>query len=281
MAESKTALTGEITEADATGELARVYAELRSYCGVPYVSSLQRFVATMPGALEYAWATMSPAFRDGSLPQTAWRLAGEVEAEPLPPISAPALRLMGVDAGGAAAIRNICDNFVRVAPINLLFAACVEMLLAGARPDGGGGARGAWTPPEMLPPMGPMVDLNADPAVGAVLRQLATEIDGKPFVPGLYRLIARWPGYLAHAATLLEPLIRSETARRRRGAIATRIVGAADGVLANLPVPDPAHRPPSPEQASAIVAAIRTYRVTSPEMVVFGTLLRDALPSAA
>jgi hypothetical protein len=280
MPESKTALAGEVTEAAASGELAVIYDELRNYCGVPYVSSLQRFVASMPGALEFAWAALRPAFLDGRLPETAWRLAGEVDADPFPPLSPAALSLLGVNAMATAEIRNIADNFVRVAPINLLFAGSVEKLLAGARPGGAAPARANWTPPAMLAPMGPMVDPSAaPPAVAEVLRQLAGEIDGQPFVPGLYRLIARWPGYLAHSATLIEPLIRSEAARSRRAGIATRIVAAADGILAGLPPLEPGRTPPSAEEARAIVAAIRTYRVTSPEMIVFGTLLRDALPA--
>lgn len=280
MAETKTAMTAELSEAEATGELASIYEELRRYCGVPYVSSLQRFVATMPGALEFAWTALRPAFLDGRLPETAWRLAGAIETAPLPPLSSPALALLGVDAEGRRAIRNICDNFVRVAPVNLLFAACIEKLLHGTKPGGETAAAAIWTPPAMLAPMGAMVDpAAAPPEVAAVLMRLATEIDGKPFVPGLYRLIARWPGYLAHAATLIEPLLKSEAERSRRSAIAVRIVDAADGILAGLPVLDSAHRPPTSAQSRAIVAAIHTYRVTSPEMIVFGSLLRDALPA--
>jgi hypothetical protein len=280
MAKNKAALAGEVSEAEATGELATIYEELRLYCGVPYVSSLQRFVATMPGALEYAWAALRPAFLDGRLPETAWRLAGDIEAAPLPPLSPPALSLLGVDAEGRTAIRNICDNFVRVAPVNLLFAACTEKLLQGSRPGEGANAGTDWSPPAMLAPMGPMVDpATAPPEVAALLMRLATEIDGKPFIPGLYRLTARWPGYLAHAATLIEPLLKSDAERTRRGAIAVRIVGAADGILAGLPALDSARAAPTPEQGRAIVAAIRTYRVTSPEMIVFGSLLRNALPA--
>jgi hypothetical protein len=187
-----------------------------------------------------------------------------------------ALRLLGVDAAGARAIRNICDNFVRVAPINLLFAGAVERVLEGAEATGEGTAV-AWSPPEALAPMPAMVDMaEADVDLRRVLLQLGTEVGGEPFVPGLYRLLARWPGYLAHAATELTPLLRSDLARAERTAISHNIVAAADEILAAVPPTDMA--PPSAEQAREIIAAIHTYRITSPEMVVFGTLLRDALP---
>jgi hypothetical protein len=271
----------ELPESEATGELARIYEELRVYCGVPYVSSLQRHVATMPGCLEYAWAACRPAFLDGAIPETAWQRATMISVTPFPPLSPAALRLMGVNAEGVRAIRNICDNFVRVAPINLLFAGCVERLIEGVAPGGSSMLRKSWTPPDMLPPMPAMVDVDkAAPDLVAVLTQLRTEIGGKPFVPGLYRLLARWPGYLAHAATLIAPLLNDDEARRARAAIAEGIIAAADAIIAALPPPEGC-TPPTAEQGRAIVSAIKTYRVTSPEMVVFGTLLRDALPPDA
>jgi len=190
------------------------------------------------------------------------------------------MRLMGVDLAGVRAIRNICENFVRVSPINLLFAGCVERLIAGAVSGSDDGPPAVWTPPDMLAPMPAMADVGtAPPDVVAVLMQLKTELGGKPFVPGLYRLLADWPGYLAHAATLIAPLLNNEAARHARVTIAEEIIAAADDIISGLPpVPD-GYAPPTAEQGRAIVSAIRTYRVTSPEMVVFGTLLRDALPA--
>ena len=108
--------------------------------------------------------------------------------------------------------------------------------------------------------------------------QLKTEIGGKPFVPGLYRLLADWPAYLAHGATLIEPLLHNEAEKQARASIAEEIIAAADDIIATLPPAPAEYARPTVVQGQAIVSAIRTYRVTSPEMVVFGTLLRDALP---
>ena len=267
----------ELSESEVSGALARIYEEIRVYSAVPYVSSLQRHVATMPGCLEYAWAACRPAFLDGTIPETAWRRAAMIDVAPFPPLSTAALRLLGVDGAALRDIRNICENFIRVAPINLLFAGCVERLIDGAVPGGTDGPRAEWTPPPMLDPMGAMAGVDASD-VGDVLLQLKTQIGGKPFVPGLYRLLARWPAYLAHAATLVEPILRDDAARQARAAIAETIIAAADDIIAGLPPVPEGYTPPTPEQGRAIIGAIKTYRVTSPEMVVFGTLLRDALP---
>jgi hypothetical protein len=281
MTASSQVMMAEISESEASGELARIYEELRLYCAVPYVSSLQRHVATMPDCLEYVWAALRPAFLSGVIQETAWRLAGMIPVAPLPPLSLAALRLLGVDADGVQSIRNICDNFVRVAPINLLFAGCIERLLAGAEAGGVAVLDKTWQPPAMLAPMPAMPDVAAAPDdVRAVLMQLGSQMGESTMVPGLYRLLAHWPAYLAHAATLIEPGLKSDSARVQRRGLAARIVAAADEVLAGLPPLPTQYRPPSAAHRRAIEAAILTYRGTSPEMIVFGTLLRDALPDA-
>src|SRR6185436_6644747 len=119
-----------------TGEIADIYGEIRRYSGVPYVSSLQRYVATLPGVLEWLWAALRPAMLSGAIPETGWRLAEGVQIRPAPSIQATALPQIGVDAAGLAAIRNVAANFVRVAPVNLVMGGCIHQLLNGARPQG-------------------------------------------------------------------------------------------------------------------------------------------------
>ena len=41
-------------------------------------------------------------------------------------------------------------------------------------------------------------------ALGALM-QLGNEVDGQPFVPGIYRMLAQWPGYLTHVSAVLRP----------------------------------------------------------------------------
>ena len=44
-------MLAELNEADATGDIARIYADVRRLCAVPYVSALYRHLATRPGVL--------------------------------------------------------------------------------------------------------------------------------------------------------------------------------------------------------------------------------------
>lgn len=269
----------ELAEADATGAIARIYDEIRVYSGVPYVSSLQRHVATMPGCLEWAWAGVRSAMASGVLPEAAWRVADAIEVPRLPKLTAAALRLLGVDADGVATIRGVCDNFVRVSPVNLLTAACIRPLLAGETPAGPGFGRDDWRPPAMLQPLPGMVDVaSAAPDLRAVMLQLSRDMAGQAFVPGPYRMFGHWPGYLAHVATELGPLFEDAAARAACDGFRDAIEAEAPAIFARLPPPPADLPPPGAEQRRAIVAALDVYRRTSPEMVVFGRMLREALP---
>ncbi|HEX5531420.1 MAG TPA: hypothetical protein VFZ82_17765, partial [Methylomirabilota bacterium] len=266
-------------EDDATGEIAGIYDQIRRLWAVPYVSSLQRHLATRPGWLEWAWAALGPAFTSGIAQAAAWRAADGLAVPRLAPISRDALAVWSVDAAGEAAIRATCASFVRVSPVNLVLSGLLRRLLTGERPPGANGGPRAWTPPASLGPLPALADPAVlPPAQRAVLATLGTTVAGQVFVPGLYRMLASWPAYLAHAATVLRPLLDDGATR----AACQRLLAAVDAevpaVYTALP-PLPATPPmPPAHDVPAVLAALDTYRKTSPEMVVFGRMLGDALP---
>jgi len=271
----------ELAEADARGDTARIYSEIRVLCAVPYVSSLQRHLATRPGWLQWGWAAVRPAFVTGRAQEAAWSAAASVTPPPLPALGASALRLLGVDGEGSTRIRNVCESFIRVSPTNLMLSALMRAQLQGQRaaPAAPETAGTAWTPPAALPPLPPLADMAAlHHDLRATLMQLGNEVDGHPFVPGLYRMLAHWPAYLAHVATVLGPRFDDPATLECCRTLATRVDAAATDVLATLPPPAPSPPRPPAAQHATVLAAVERYRKTSPEMVVFGTLLRDALP---
>jgi hypothetical protein len=190
------------------------------------------------------------------------------------------LRVWGVDADGEARAHAACSSFVRVAPINLVLSGLLRRLLRGERPPGPGDVRTAFTPPPSLPALPPMVDLaTLPPAERAVLASLATTVGDEPFVPGLYRMLGRWPGFLAHVATVLRPRLddpdTSAACLRLRDAVDAEVPGVF-GALPELPADPPI---PSSAEFPAVIAALDTYRKTSPELVVVGLMIRNALPA--
>lgn len=273
-------MLAELREADATGDIAAIYEQIRGLWGVPYVSSLQRHLATRPGWLEWTWAAAGPAFTSGVAQAAAWRAAEDLAVSRLAPISREALAVWGVDHAGETAIRATCASFVRVSPVNLVLSGLLRRLLHGERPAGRNGARAAWTPPPTLGPLPALADPAQLPAAErGVLATLGTTVGGQVFVPGLYRMLAAWPAFLAHVATVLRPYL-DDAATRAAG---QRLLAAIDAEIPRLfaslpPLPARPRMPPVAEFGE-VLAALDTYRKTSPEMVVFGRMLGDSLPN--
>jgi hypothetical protein len=269
-------LLAELPEDQATGAIADIYGEIRLFSGVPYVSSLQRYLATMPGTLEWAWEAIRPAMVSGVIPETGWRLANDVRLAPLPPVSEEQRAAWKLDMGSYATIGAIAENFVRVSPVNLMMGACLRLLLT-APPPNGRGIDDTWSPPVMLPPMPGNVDpLALPPSQRAALMRFATEVDGAPFIPALYRQLARYPAFLAWLADALVPrLTTSETIAARAGFRAAAL-NAAPAIVARLRGV-PAGPSPDAETARRVLATIDRYAETSPEMTMFGRLILDVI----
>jgi hypothetical protein len=269
-------LLAELPEHQATGAIAEIYDGIRRFSGVPYVSSLPRYLATMPGVLEWAWASIRPAMVSGVVPETAWRLATDVRIAPLPPVSPTQRTAWRLDPGDDALIGSIAENFVRVSPVNLLTGACLRLLLT-APPPHGSGISETWTPPAMLPPMPGNVDPAAlPPEQRAVLRHFATEVDGAPFIPALYRQLARWPEFLAWLADALVPRLTAPETNAARAAFRAAALNAAPAIVARMPGLPTGPRPDA-ETTRRVLATIDRYAETSPEMTMFGRLILDAI----
>ena len=271
-------LLAELPEDQATGRIAEIYAEIRRFSGVPYVSSLQRHLATRPGLLEWTWDALRPAMAGGAIPEAGWRIARRIVLPPPDPVPSGTLRAWGVDDASLRAIRAAAATFVRVAPVNLVMGACLKRLLSGERPSGPGFPSG-WTPPALLPAVPETLDPARLPEDRrAVLMRLATTVEGRPFVPGLYRQIAHWPAVLAWLADELAPRFAAADTLAAGAAFRAAAGEEANAILALLP-PVPPGPPGDAATLAAVAAAIDRYGQTSPEMALFGRLILDALPA--
>ncbi len=269
-------LLAELPEDQATGAIAVIYDEIRTFSGVPYVSSLQRYLATMPGVLEWAWAAVRPAMVSGIIPETGWRLADSVRLKPLADVSATTRAAWQLDANAIATIRVIAENFVRVSPVNLMTGACLRSLLTQPAPSGPGIAA-AWNPPAMLPPMPGNVDPKTlQPEQRAVLMRFATDVDGAPFIPALYRQLTRFPAFLAWLADELVPRLTAPETNTARAEFRAAALAAAPPIVERL-AGLPSAPAPDAETTRRILATIDRYAETSPEMTMFGRLIVDVI----
>ena len=124
---------------------------------------------------------------------------------------------------------------------------------------------------------------NADPQTlpsdqYAVLMRFAAEVDGKPFIPALYRQLAHYPAFLAWLADELEPHFIAPETTAARAAFRSASRQAAPDIVAGLPGLPPSP-PPDHATTQRILATIDRYAETSPEMTMFGQLILTAVPA--
>ena len=68
-----------VSEHDATGIVAEIYAEIRQTMGIPLVNLIWRHLASHPPGLQWAWSLLKPAYESGKVEAAAWAMRGELD----------------------------------------------------------------------------------------------------------------------------------------------------------------------------------------------------------
>lgn len=245
-----------IAEDDARGDTARIYAEIRETIGI--VNLIWRHLATIDGALGWAWAALGPAYASGAITAHADHLRATARSllQPIEAVPSEVLHCLGLSDKACRAIADIVASYDRGNAANLV---ATEALLqrvgampgldeaatpAVSRAPTGKGRRKAALP--SLAPILALQDLDGPTAalVGR-LNELCSTHD-RPILVSIYRHLGHWPAFLALAWTQIAPLV----ANHRLDECATQIdrLGwdEAAQLAASLP---PAGRHPAGEKA--------------------------------
>ncbi len=270
----------ELLEADASGEIAEIYAEIRLCSGVPYVSTLQRYLATIPGVLQFGWTIIRPAMTSGAAPSAAWKAASDAAPPVFPELTASFLDDLEINTDSLQEIRNIAENFARVSPVNVITGALLEPIVKDKTlPSGNGLEESKVSHPEMLPGMPelPMMD-QLSSKLRNELDGLMVPIAGQPFLPALYRHYARWPKFASYLSTVIpKRRTKPDVIEAEKRAI-NGIVAAGRQLFTSLPKPPENLVQPSNETQNLILEAIHRYRNTSADMICTGQALLKSLP---
>ena len=200
-----------ITEAAATGETALIFADLRATLGVGVVNLIWRHIATFPGALPWAWATVKPVYVSGRVAMEAQRLKAGLSMPGLPAWPRTVLRCAGIDAAGEASIRRILASYNRSNAMNLVALSALVRRIDGAPTD----TRIAPAPLEQsqeaaidgaLPKLLTLDEVAADTADLVRRINLLGDRDQGRILASMYRHLAHWPGFLALSYAHLAPL---------------------------------------------------------------------------
>jgi hypothetical protein len=261
-----------VPEAEATGQTAAIFADIRAVYGVGVVNLVWRHLATLPDALPWVWDCVRPAYVSGAVASAAasYRAAA---ALPVAPRLALADKLAaGLDASAQAGIGAVLAGYDRTNAMALVALSAVMARLQG-EPAGARAPAGSPAPVDAvpLPPLPALEDMA--PAIAELIHRLNRlgTAEPAPLLASMYRHLSYWPGYLALAWDQLAPLDadgRLASAIAAAGALGRQ---QAASLLGWMP------ETPPPQDAMVLHAAIAQF-VQGPidRMVVNCAVLRRA-----
>ena len=199
-----------VSEADATGDIAALYSDIRKTLGMSFVNLIWRNLASIPGGLRWVWTTVKPLYVKGVIEGEAAALRNNQKLPAVPRLTSEALRAVGVNAEGEAAIRAALIGYDRGNPFNVISFSAVQARLDGR--DRHVMKQVRTTPMEVASSadLPTMLNFNQMSAEAASLVRLVNLIgargDARNIQVSLPRNLAHWPGFLSLYYKSLKPL---------------------------------------------------------------------------
>jgi hypothetical protein len=243
-----------VLETAATGEIAEVYSDIRRTLGTSVVNLVWRNLATIQGALPWAWSAVRPLYL-GAAAGHAEAVRRTLRLPETTKLSAKVLAAVGIDGSARGEIHAILDSYNHT---NVLALVVLSALLERHDPSGGQ----AVDVTKANAPVPVRTELPALPAMMALpgeVRHLIDELnrygeDGAPYlIASMYRHLAYWPAYLAIIRDLLAPLQADGSLNALTHS--ARVLGRAHGkVLARQLEPAP-----PPQALQDVLASCRLF----------------------
>ena len=272
-----------ISEADATGEIAEIFADIRQVYRVGVVNLIWRHLATFPGALRWVWDSVKPLYVDGTIEREAAVLRAAIAIPELPAIPAAAFAGVGLSKADLDQIRAVLAAYDRTNAMALVALSAVELRITEPlenHGDAGAAFTSLPTPTQLEIQLPALLDLEEMSPTTAELVLAMNRIGASndaPVLASMYRHLARWPAYLALAWTMVAPLesnIRLDTA-------IVDVLGKARAsgrrLATRLPAPWPSLGPAARADISEALARFTGDVIA--KMVVICALLRRLTPA--
>lgn len=266
-----------VSEADARGEIAEVFDDIRRTLGVGVVNLVWRHLATFDGGLAWAWACVRPAYVSGAVAREAEQMKQQLNLPQLPRLAPVVLAAAGVDSVAMSSICAIQASYDRSNAMNFLALAALAESdahdLSHSAPPGRLGNRVEQAVTlDTLPPLLPLNE--AGPELLALLQRLngLGQSREDAIMPSMYRQLSYWPGYLALVWALIAPLSQNGQLQRLVSASETTARPHINAITAELRAGG---------EHLAAKAALRDFleRVNLPKMIVITRMLIEAAPA--
>lgn len=184
-----------VAESSATGETAHLFADIRGTIGVRVVNLVWRHLATLDGALPWAWHAVKPLYLSG-LPDEAARRFRETMALP---------KLATLTGDQPATVDAVLASYDHSNTINLFALGALAAWLRGEATKGVVPAAGPRlsAPDVTLPHLASEADVSAE--TWALVLRLNRFGDARQLIlASMYRHLAHAPAFLGELETRLK-----------------------------------------------------------------------------
>jgi hypothetical protein len=211
-----------VAESAATGEIADLFADIRTVVGVRVVNLVWRHLATFDGALPWAWSAVKPLYLAG-IPDEAARRFRETMLLP---------KLASLTGAQPAGLDAVLASYDHSNTINLFALGALLAKLRGKVAEEGVAPRGPRLPaPDVpLPELLSQKDVGPQTWARVVRLNLVADRRDPLILASMYRHLAHWPRFLEQLETSLAPvqadrtLIRAVDANKETAAATCRVI---------------------------------------------------------
>jgi hypothetical protein len=186
-----------VAEAAAAGETAKLFVDIRATVGVRVVNLVWRHLATLPGALPWAWSAVKPLYLRGIVDQAAVRFR---EAMIVP-------RLASLSGDAPAGVDDVLASYDHSNTTNLFALGALRSWMRGELAPGGMPEEGRRLPaPDVdLPKLASEYDVTPQ-TWSLILRLNAFGDREQVIVASMYRQLAHAPQFLQRVEAALAPV---------------------------------------------------------------------------
>ena len=268
-----------VREAEASGEIAVVFADIRASLGVPFVNLIWRHLATIPGMLQWCWRFSKPLYGSIEHAEISSGLQTTVRSPVTDHIPSFVFDAAGLNAGARGVIAALIGAYNKANAGNLAALLVVQAVLAGYSPGGRGftpKTTAAETVPRPLPDLLQLSGLNASTqSLIMSLDQFGRSAPSNA-VASLYCHLAHWPSYLAIVHTALAAVHRSGALKVEQERVLERCKDLAKTQL--LPLASPLALPRQEQRARARASIEVFTELMIARMLVMGNVMLNLLP---
>jgi hypothetical protein len=211
-----------LSETDAAGEIAVIFADIRETMQIPMLTSIWRILAESEADLVTTWAAVKPLYSTGQ-PEAALALLRSDAAFPeLAPVTLGEMEAAGLSASDLPAVKNIVAAYTRSNSLNLLTQTAIVADRSSAYV--------AYPSAEIGSEIGDLPRLLPREEISDSTWKIILDVNTygtnseNPGLATIYRHLAYWPGILKLMQSRL-------TTAQEQGTIATGVMSVAEIAL--------------------------------------------------